>query len=189
MTEQDRPMFASRMIAMAEVFGAKISEASITLYFDTLRGMAIEDFNMAASQLLRQSKFMPKPSEFLEQSGSGVRDRGLLAWLDVRASTSSVGSYCGVLPRCPVVAKCIHAMGGWVALCRSEEAEHFLRSRFVDLFEMYDRSRSELPAPSVIGGDSDDQGYVSIGPAPPRHLLSDKPNIDVDPPNRRLGGL
>jgi hypothetical protein len=66
MTETDRKKFAAIMSAMGTVFSCDVPRALISLYFNALERLTIEQVSYAAQKAIACLRFFPKPVELLE---------------------------------------------------------------------------------------------------------------------------
>jgi hypothetical protein len=153
MTNEDRPKFAERMVALAELYSTELSAEAIEIYFRALHDINLEGFQRAVSEAARRCKFFPKPVELLELvSGGNAHERASNAWMILQGAVGSHGSYRSVEFEDPVAGRAVQDMGGWLKICRPAEDEVWMRKRFLELYAMHDRNRPYLPKSPVLEG-------------------------------------
>lgn len=116
MTDSDRLKFAAYLAGMAEVLNAELSEIKITLYFEALKDLDLEDINRACSYLIQTSKFFPKPAEIREVIHGNAEDRAMIALQQVKQAIAEYGTYKSVSFGDKKIHAVVKALGGWVAL-------------------------------------------------------------------------
>ena len=154
MTNTDRPEFFKTIAALGEVFNTETSDFVLELYFKALCDMDIEDFKAAATTLLQESKFFPKPAEFREiAKPKGIE--ALEAYQSVCRAVSRVGTYRSIqFADDPKAGKALELMGGWVAFGQSEQDEHWKQKEFL---RIYDTLNGAELAPKTLQGVHHDE--------------------------------
>lgn len=110
---QDEVKFKEYMAALGEIHDRKVSGTLAEIYWQVLEPFDDDQCENVFKRLLREAKFFPKPSEFLELL-QGRRDHdGTAAWLEVLGTVKRVGCYRSVRFSDPVIHSVIQAMGGW----------------------------------------------------------------------------
>lgn len=71
MTLDDFDEFSKVVVGFAELKGKKLSPPAIKLYFRAMQHWSLDEFKLAAEQLLRTSTFMPTPKEFEDLRKAG----------------------------------------------------------------------------------------------------------------------
>lgn len=153
MTDIDRERFARALVALGEVYQAKLAPAVIELYFQSLRRFEIEDIERAAPILLAEPgrKFMPKPGEIVECIEGTPTDRALRSVTRVEVAAATVGPYHSVTFGDNPEAKLIHALiehlGGWVTICgklTDEKQRPFTVAEFTKLHRLFEKHRPNV---------------------------------------------
>lgn len=143
MQPSDANRFRNLLIGMGRVYGQEPDALVLDAYWVALRDWALEDFEQACSELLRTSKFMPRPSDFTQLRDASKLTAGE-AWADVLAYVREGGAgtglavhgYDGRAITDPVVLAAVRAIGGFEAIGRSNtDQTPFLERRFCEHFE------------------------------------------------------
>ncbi len=130
MTESDFQAFIAIMGAIAETLGQpKLSRLGLKLFFDVLRPYSFEEVSNALYATLRQSPFMPKPSDVVRYIEGTAEDRGREAWHAVLEAMRKYGAYMSIRFDNPAIHFAIERMGGWQKLCLMPEEELPFRER------------------------------------------------------------
>jgi len=121
MTASDLEAFSARLVTLAELFDAKLSEGKIWLYFEALAPLPFDRVAAACLEAARRCTFMPKPAE-LAALAVGDREETIeRAWMAFRRAMRVVGSYSSLVVADPVLAETITAMFlTWPAACTAE---------------------------------------------------------------------
>ena len=93
MTPEQAPEFLARLMALGELFNAKLSEAAQTLYFDALSDLDIDDVVCGMTDAAKSCKFMPKPIEIRELATSSVDDDAEESWEALKSNSRRLGAY------------------------------------------------------------------------------------------------
>ncbi len=88
MKPTDQDQFLEVVLGLAEMFGKKLLEVGLELYWRSLKHWGIEDFRTAASHLTRICQFMPVPHDF-ERLRRAASDTPGEAWAKVLAHCES----------------------------------------------------------------------------------------------------
>lgn len=116
MENSQRPMFGAAIGALMELHGKQPSEAMLDLYWESLKHLEASEFKAAIGEVVRSSKFMPKPSEILEVIEGPRKNTAAMQWAHVRRTMDFGDIYCSPdFGR--VVNAVLHALGGWEVLC------------------------------------------------------------------------
>lgn len=143
MQQVDFQRFKSLMNGMAKLYERELDTAMLDAYWLALQDWELEHFEAAVVQLLRTSKFMPRPSEFHDLRKAGRQTAGE-AWAQVlkyvRTDYSPSGLPClngRVAPRfSPETKRAVEAIGGFRTIAFSEISQTpFLEKRFCEHFE------------------------------------------------------
>ena len=79
------------IIALAELFGRKLTDASVNLFVLAAGGLSDEQFERAAATIAQRSKFMPTPAELIElakSDGVGYAAKAQLAFEELEHALS-----------------------------------------------------------------------------------------------------
>lgn len=163
MTLDDFAEFDKVIVGLAELHGKELSAAAIKLYFTALRHWSLDDVKRAAVQLLRTSKFMPKPQDF-EELRRANDDSAHEAWERVlRGDRLEPGS---------LEERAAQMLGGQSAIRRADiyrDLPHFHR-RFLEAYaDLSDRTFTREVIPQLANARSRNnalQGPVSLGQIP-----------------------
>lgn len=161
MTESDRTEFSKILFGLGEVYGEALSKPRMDAYFAALSDLTIEQFDSAASHLMRSSKFFPRPAEILEAARGNIEDQANRAWSTFLDAAADAG-YASVRFYDPATAYAVDAVfGGWIKAgellaagwmdsagrhqggCTDEMLAHY-RNHFIKQYLAYRRAPSEI---------------------------------------------
>ena len=153
MIESDFQAFIAVMGAIAEALGQpKLSRLGLKLFFDVLRPYSFEEVSNALYATLRQSPFMPKPSDVVRYIEGTAEDRGREAWHAVLQAMRKHGAYASVRFDDPAIHFAIERMGGWQKLCLMPEDELPFRERdFIGHYKRGERAGWDMVPKHFIG--------------------------------------
>lgn len=136
MTDPDRAKFLEVVLGFAELKGKQLSAPALELYWRALKHWTLENFQLAAEQLLRSCEFMPTPKDF-EDLRKAARLTAGEAWDRARRAADSCvsngqvgsGGSCGDA----LIDRVVRAIGGYavIFLCDLEKLT-FLERRFCE---------------------------------------------------------
>ena len=182
MTNKDKPQFLQILTGLSDLYNAELSRVSITLFWEALKTHRIDLISVAASEHVKHSKWMPKPSEFLDiltKSEMNPEERAILAWGCVSRAAKSIGGYSCVDFDDPIINATIRNQGGWSRIC-SQPAEHFesfIRRQFIaDYVVMYGAKLSPdalLPLQGTFDKDNPREIETGLPPGPGHKLLAE----------------
>lgn len=134
MQQADFQKFKAVMAGMGRVFGAEIDTVILDAYWLALREWPLDEFEQAASHLLANNTFMPKPADFTKLRKAGEQTAGE-AWAEVRAALRRM-DYSNPPQISPRIDRVIRAMGGYrdLALANTDSLP-FREKRFAELWE------------------------------------------------------
>lgn len=141
MTLDDFDEFSKVVMGFAELKGKKLSPPAIKLYFRAMQHWSLDEFKLAAEQLLRTSTFMPTPKEFEDLRKAGDLTAGE-AWELVKSGAMlEVGSR---------TYRAAQIVGGqyYIRHADTERDLPFIERRFLQAFadlEKVDPVREALP--------------------------------------------
>lgn len=204
MQPNDLPRFVELISALAAVMSREVDEALLAGYEIGLDGMTIDAVEVAVMRALRESKFMPSPTELRALAGDvPAADKAVLAFNALDRAVSDVGVYRSPDFDDPLINAVVRILGGWEYVCNLslEEFNKWFRKDFLKTYEAVCRSGvdGDMTAPLVgihernnalLGYDS--SKYVRVvktglpwGGTEPKRLQQSKhdvPQIDVKLP-------
>jgi len=181
MNKSDKRKFVEVLTSLSDLYDASISENSIQLYWDILQKYSIDEFVLSAKAHASTSKWMPKPSDFidsLESATPSSEEKAIVAWAAVTSSTRSIGGNTSVRFDDPLIHAVIRSLGGWSGLCASS-ATYFqttMRRQFIATYQsMYNLCVLGLKVDGLLPLQGRDRGReVEVKtqiPSGPQHLL------------------
>jgi len=182
MINKDKPQFLQILTGLSDLYNAELSRVSITLYWEALKHHRIDLISVAASEHVKKSQWMPKPSEFLDiltKSDMNPEERAILAWGCVSRAAKSIGAYSCVDFDDPIINATIRNQGGWGRICTqpAEHFESFIRRQFIaDYVVMYNAKLSPdslLPLPGTFDKDNPRQVETGLPPGPGHKILAE----------------
>jgi hypothetical protein len=175
MKRSEAAAFFQMLTALGELFGAKLSGAAQTMYFNALRDLDLEEINEAVSNCSRKLKFMPKPAEIRENvEGYGATnildDDADEAWKMARWGLSHYGSAGTPKDWHPDIRRSVEAAyGSWYSAAMGEfsgDVQESKRRVFIAAWkrEQLDRAESERLARLALM-DAEDRADGTLPPA------------------------
>ena len=182
MTNDDKPKFLQILTGLSDLYGAELSRVSISLYWDSLKQYKMDMISIAASAHVKHSKWMPKPSEFIDvvrQNEISPEERATLAWGAVSRAAKSIGGYSCVDFDDPLINATVRNMGGWPRICTqpAEHFESFIRRQFIADYVVLCKSNlsaeSLLPLRGTFDKDNPRKIDTGLPPGPGHKLLAE----------------
>lgn len=131
MIPRDKAQFAAFVAGIAEVYDKRMSEAAISIYWDTLKDLELSEVRSAFKRHLEDAdggRFMPRPSD-IRAIARPPRD-SVMAWSEVEGAMRKVGAYRSVQFQDPVINSVVRDMGGWPWICRQPLEEPWVQKEF-----------------------------------------------------------
>jgi hypothetical protein len=126
MTPQDKIPFVQGLLRLSLFYNKSLSLCVLELYWHTLKHLdfsVIQAALQAHTQDPDRGQFMPKPADIVFFIEHNAESQSLQAWAEVLEKIRRCGSYETVVFEDRSIHAVIHAMGGWIALCRKTERE------------------------------------------------------------------
>lgn len=142
MTKNDLKRFGLIMAGLAENFSAQLSDAGITMRFEAMKDLTIEQIDQAAKEILRTRKYlkMPTVAEFLEHIYGDPESKALVQATRVLEAIKRIGGNATVAFDDPTTQAVIKSgFGGWVKLCNEilEDTEKWFIKDFCKIYQSY----------------------------------------------------
>lgn len=143
----NKEKFDSILIAMAEVYDQTLSEERLSLYYEALKDMSFEEFQIAANKVARTSRFFPKPVDFRESVMGSIEDKALEALTLVEDAMRRVGQYKTVVFPDKVIHMVVEALNGWERCCSmdTENEWKWVRKEFIALYKVFAANPKQYP--------------------------------------------
>lgn len=146
--------FCDFIVGVSELYSFKLSEAVIEIYYDVLKEYEFDVVKKSIYELIKTSKFMPKPAEILEQINGNPDEKALIAWQKVMKAIETQGYYETVRFDDVVISACVKELGGWTWLCEQEKSQlAFIEKRFKDIYTL--RSKVDTQDNGLLIGSHD----------------------------------
>jgi hypothetical protein len=177
MQQSDFKRFNALMNGMAKLYERELDKAVLDAYWLALGDWTLEAFEAAAAQLMRTSKFMPRPADFHELRKAGRLTAGE-AWARVleyvrKAYSRWDGGGISKFGNTPepdsvLIDRAVKAIGGYEAIAMSRtDQTPFLEKRFCEHYEsIQDATEIREAVPQIA---FDERPKIASGP---RKLLS-----------------
>lgn len=118
----DQKQFGKVLASLAIAAGKEITEVTISVYFEALKDLSIQEVESAASQLIKtwdKPGMMPTPGQFREAIFGDAASRSSVALELLKTAMSKTGSYKSVAFADPALMVAIEHHGDWVEVCRT----------------------------------------------------------------------
>lgn len=139
MKETERKEFAMVIGSLAAAFDKEIDSALMRGMWMGLSDLTIDQIRFAATRVLKELQFFPKPAEIRKLAGEqGGKQQAVLAWEIVIKQIASKGSY-GVPEYDEATRRVVKSFGGWKHLCslNADELNTWTRKRFEEDYQTY----------------------------------------------------
>jgi len=154
--------FTELMTVAKAYYNKTVSPAVQDIYWQNLARYGMDAVGKAFSEHTRHGKFFPTVAEIVEILDGSVADQAQLAWNSITDAFGSVGAYRSV-DFGPAANQVIQDMGGWQALCLTDDKEMPFKQR-----EFKDRLRIQIKRggegvkylPGIIETDNRKAGLV-----------------------------
>lgn len=128
MQQTDFQRFKALMNGIAKLYERELDGPVLDAYWVALRDWDLGDFEASAGQLMRTSKFMPRPADFEELRRAGRLTAGE-AWANARACWRSGGSGTGD----SLTDRVVRMLGGYRSMgLTATDQMAFLERRFAE---------------------------------------------------------
>jgi hypothetical protein len=145
-TKNDKEIFDSILIAMAEIYDQTLSEERLSLYFEALKDMTLEQFRESANRVAKTSRFFPKPVDFRESITTSIDDKAMQALIKLEDACKRIGYDKSVVFDDPIIHMVVRALGDWQAICvMSEDEWKWKRKEFMSLYRVFSANPREYP--------------------------------------------
>ncbi len=150
MTRKQAPEFLQMLTALGELFGAKLSGAAQTMYFNALRDLTLEEISGAVANCSRKLRFMPKPVELREHvtefgATNCLENDADEAWVISRAALSRFGSDGPPKDWNPEIKEATAAaFGSWRSAAMGEFSSDVMESKRKAFLSAWKRAQSDL---------------------------------------------
>lgn len=175
MQQSDFQRFKAVMAGMGELYQRDVSGPLLDVYWLALRNWDLSDFEQAASHLLQQAQFMPRPADFTALQKAARPTYGE-AWLKAVNNAGSAivcgqvtfGKSCGD----PLIDRAVHAIGGYGVIAMTDRDKLcFVEKRFAEHYESMQDAEDVREAVPQIAGTFKPRLDGGEGPKPIRDLL------------------
>ena len=131
MGPEDFGKFAETLSHVAKLYGVRLTDEKVSLFFDACRSLSPEQFAVGIKRHVKRGKFFPSPSELFEALFGTEEDQAMLAWCDVLRAVRACGSG-GPVRFCDLrIHFVIESMGGWVHVASAiEKGEKWVMKDF-----------------------------------------------------------
>src|SRR5690606_15606477 len=92
MGPEDFRKFAETLSHVAKLYGVRLTDEKVSLFFDACRSLSPEQFAVGIKRHVKRGKFFPSPSELFEALFGTEEDQAMLAWCDVLRAVRACGS-------------------------------------------------------------------------------------------------
>jgi len=158
MQPSEKPKFLAVLAGVHDFYGKEFTPFSADVWWRCCSGADMEQVSRAFSDHLsdaERGQWMPKPADLVRQLQGTQGDRSRRAWGKVLEAAQRVGAYQSVAFDEPAIHAAVEDVGGWVALCRTEEDElPHLERRFCAAYRAYIAPGMLAQWPPVLMGET-----------------------------------
>lgn len=173
MTHDDYEQFDLILQGVAELYGKRLTDFAIEIYWRALQHLDIAVFREAMQRHVTSpdnGQFMPRPADIIRMTQGSSQDKALQAWHKVDRAVRTVGVHRSVVFDDALIHRAVAEMGGWIALgSKTEDDWPFVAREFEQRYRAF-ASRQEHPdyPPVMIGiseANNNRKGHNSEPPA------------------------
>jgi len=184
---QSKQVFSEYMSMLSELFDKEVTPVLSRAYWSILSPFSDAQCKAAFDAAIARCRFFPKPAELLELISGPETDKAMLAWLRVDKAVRTIGNYESIdFADDRAINSTIEAMGGWVALCNTSEAEwKWKRKEFENLYPAMTR-RTDHPEylPGTV--EINNVGRMYDAPKVVRLVEKQKQHLQLVKPRQEL---
>ncbi len=134
----DSGEFGRRLIALAEVFDVKLSQARAALYFEAIRDMPFATVADALNAAVKTCRFFPKPAELRTLALGDSEDATEVAWVAFKQAMPRLGYMASVSVHDAALGEAILALfGSWSGACTAELSPEMWASKRKEFGRVY----------------------------------------------------
>ena len=172
MEHEDQEPFAALLRDVLAFYRQDLSPFAVSVWWQSCSGFELGQIRKAMTAHAmdpERGQFAPKPADIVRQLHGTQTDRSLIAWGKVLEAIKRVGAYQSVVFDDGAIHAAIEDMGGWPAVCRTDNDDlPFVQRRFCEAHRAYSR-RSDIAYPPKLIGESEQRnavhGFRSAAPA------------------------
>lgn len=156
MQPSDRAKFGVIIAGIYDFWRIELSDMALKIWWETLKHLEVEVIEGALFRHMQNpdtGKFIPKPSDVIEQVGGTTADASMLAWAKVVAGQRQHGTFESVTFDDPIINLVLRDMGGWVWYGQQLEKDMpFVEKRFRDAYRAWLRRGGLIEPVSHLPG-------------------------------------
>lgn len=156
----NKKLFHDKMRMLFEFYNKKVSPDMYEIYYEALSQLDNSQFLSAVDIIIKTSKFMPMPIDFIKISHESMEEKAIFALNKVEKAFCSVGIYGGLHFQDEKINKTIEIIGGWVKICSMSDNDwKFARKDFIKIYKLM----PELSERIELKGIGEQGGIKEIG--------------------------
>lgn len=167
MQSKDESSFAVIMITTGEAYGIEISKGMVSIYWEALKDLDVDDIRQAFSMAIKELKFFPKVADIRGFSSITPKDRPILAFYQLLDTIRRYGPWETVVFEDKAIMKAVEYLGGWECVCAMSKKEiGFMEKDFIELYRALSNSTqgtTELLIGAFDRINSDNPGHRKSG--------------------------
>jgi hypothetical protein len=177
MRDNEKEIFGKLLSGVSELYGKKLSEELMEIYWQSLNNYSLNDFSKAIQLHMLNpdnGQFMPKPADILRYLEGRTYDKALKAWTKVISAMKTVGAYESIIFDDPIIHVVITEMGSWIELCHIKNDKlPFIAQEFQKRYCAY-LIHPPLHSPRHLSGILEHQNMIQGYFIPEPVLFSEK---------------
>jgi hypothetical protein len=134
MRNDDRPQFLKVMNGISAIKKSPLTVEALDMWWMCMVEWTIEDFQMAAVEVLKRTDYMPSPKDFADLRRAARPTAGE-AW-DRALGWAASGGYRDGQSGDALTDHCVRLMGGYRVIAMCDESKlHFMERKFCEHYE------------------------------------------------------
>ena len=181
MDNSDKKAFATTFYAMGEFYDKKVSTELLSMYFDDLLELSIEEVKHGAKchrQDPKHGTFFPKPADILRHLQTGKlspEEQAEVAWAEIMQCLRKNGAYGGLKIENKQAIAAFKAFTTWKEFCAMDAGNLvWAKKEFVSMYSTYDKTPLDmLPSslPGLVELHNHKEKYEVKGAQSMQHIL------------------
>lgn len=158
MDNSDKQEFAKVFYAMGEFYDKSVSTELLSMYFDDLIGLSIEEVKHGAKchrQDPKHGTFFPKPADIIRHLQTGklsTEEKAELAWAQVQQCLRINGTYGGLKIDDKQGVAALKSFTTWQEFCAMDASKQtWAKKEFISMYSTYENTPLDVLPSSLPG--------------------------------------
>lgn len=177
MQPQDKQQFIEIISGVYEFYHKTCTPFTLGVWWEALHNFDLPAIKHALNAHCVNTdvgQYLPKPADVVRTLRGSSLDSAMRAWSMVEKAVRSVGGYQTVVFDDPLIMVVIEEMGGWIALCATQEVElPFRANEFTKRYRGYRQQPGQADFPNKLPGRTEHENTQKNLTPPDPMLIGD----------------